>query len=832
MQSGRSVRWIAAAAVAASLSLGVHRCDRFGLGSVFMSFRAPLFGQLSLPQAVELDLQLSRLVDRDSLVVELDGVPLDPAALPASPGVGHASARVTAELPELAEGRHVLAAHAQLDLFFWSLPLHAATAFDVADLERPDECEILNNAECYLPFPSSRFLDEVGSDTETGYRVHFPEWQIPGLLGPNPPLDPAPFNVFDGYAPTTQVLVHLPGANPEASGASRLLPPGAPQSPPLVGVRTHDERSLESDSPTLLIDADTGERVLHWVETDVHAEGMPERQVLFLRPAQALVPGHRYIVAFRHMLDAGGEPIAPEDTFRVLRDGLPSTIPALEARRDHFEDLFRELRRQGVQRHDLQLAFDFVVRSEKQLHEKMLFMRDDALSWLEGLAPDDVSGFEKVAVQDFGDCSNPSQAIWRKVTGTFDGPYYMTGNINDIFQVVFLALDENQLPVRTGEFPFNWSVAVPCSVFRGEEAGNPLLLGHGFLGDGLGMVNAFVAGGILGGAGQLSYVAGATDWRGLALGVTGPDAVSLALNVIGNPTSGHRFNNFPALPHRLMQGMVNTLVLSRMLKNGFFNRLPEFQRVPGDASTGVMPVDQEMFYFGVSLGGIMGTFYAGLNQDVIRHNLDVPAMNFSILEQRSTQFPAFLAIIHALGLTDPMDLVVLLQLQHEIWVSADPAAYVRNITGDVDPPLPDTPPKKILMTVAWLDKQVSNQAAEIMARSLGIPNLVGSMQAQLPGIPDVDAGSQGLDSALVIYHAGDLDIYDPAHQPFLPPLANAIPSPVCDPHGARRLSIPASIQQLETFLQPGGKIFNFCDGVCDGVSPVDRPPTACDPLAP
>ena len=67
--------------------------------------------------------------------------------------------------------------------------------------------------------------------------------------------------------------------------------------------------------------------------------------------------------------------------------------------------------------------------------------------------------------------------------------------------------------------------------------------------------------------------------------------------------------------------------------------------------------------------------------------------------------------------------------------------------------------------------------------------------------------------------------------PFLPPLANRIPSSVCDPHGGRRLSIPASIDQLAEFLRPGGKIFNFCDGFCDGVGPQNAPPQACDPLA-
>jgi hypothetical protein len=126
------------------------------------------------------------------------------------------------------------------------------------------------------------------------------------------------------------------------------------------------------------------------------------------------------------------------------------------------------------------------------------------------------------------------------------------------------------------------------------------------------------------------------------------------------------------------------------------------------------------------------------------------------------------------------------------------------------------------MTTAWLDKQVSNQAQEIMARSLGIPSLVGSLQAQLQEIPDEDAGPDGLDSALVMYEVVPLDVFDPADDPLIPPLANLIPSTQCDPHGFPRLSIPASVQQLAAFLRPGGEIFNFCDGVCDATTPEEQ----------
>ncbi|HEX5068225.1 MAG TPA: hypothetical protein VFY49_19045 [Myxococcota bacterium] len=821
MTTARKLTVSFAAALLGALSLGAESCSEFGFGSPLLYFHAPLFSQLSLPDGVQVELRLGRFVDPESLEVELDHQPLDVSTFHALP-----YRALGKTLDDLADGPHTLAARAKFDFFFIEFPVFAATGFDIADLDRPDECEILNNVHCLLPYPSSRFLVPDAS-SDTGYRTHFPTLTVPGLIGP--PLDPTPLNVYDGFAPTAQVLVHLQGADPVASNASRLLP-GAVQSPPYRDLRTHDARSLAPDSPTVLIDLDTGEHVLHWVELDDHARSNPARQVLFLRPAQSLVPGHHYAVAFRRMLDSSGKLVPVEATFRALRDRRPSTIPALESRRESFEDLFDALRHAGIPRHDLQLAFDFRVRSDKQLTERMLFMRDDALDWLASLAPGDISGFSTPVVTNFGNCSSPTQRIWRRVSGTFAGPNYMNGNINDPSQVVLLNVDAHRMPVRNGTFPFNYDVAVPCDVFRGERPGHPLMLGHGFFGRGADMVAAYVSGGFFGATTDVSYIAGATDWRGLSLGIPGPDSLSLLANVIGTPSTGHKFNNFNALPNRLKQGEVNTLVLSRMLASGFFNRLPAFQRTPGNPATGVFTPGTEAFYFGVSLGGIYGTMFAALNQDVIRHNVDVPGMNFSILQQRSTQFPLFLQLLQAVGLTDPMELAVVIQIQHEMWVSADPAAYVRHITGTVEPPLPGTPPKQLLMTVSWLDKQVSNQAQEILARSLGIPNLVGSIQERLVNIPDLDAGAAGLPSALAIYDTGYFDIFDPLHAPFLPPLANQIPSTKCDPHGVPRLTIPASVQQLNAFLRPGGSIFNFCDGVCDAGNVNERPTASCDPL--
>ncbi len=828
-------RWLPVLSILALSLLGTESCDQYGLGSPFLFFRAPLFMQVSLAEGVAVDLHVSELVDESTLQVILDGQVLDPAAFAVSEGEGffHFSSpkKVETLLPALEDGEHWLSAKGTIEFLFFEFDLHAVTRFDTADLERPDECEILVSAQCALPFPSERFLEDATGETATGLRVAFPELVLEGV--PGPPLDPTPMNRLDGFAHTAQIVVHLEGVDLEASDASRLLT-GMPQSPPYVGVRTHDDRSLDRGSPTVLLDADTGERILHWVEVDQTPEALADaaRQVLFIRPAHALVPNHRYIVALRKMKDASGERIAPEPVFRALRDGHPSTIPALEARRDEMSEIFDTLRAAGVPRHNLQLAFAFSTRSESQLHERMLAMRDESLAWLAGLAPDDVSGFSNIEVEDFGDCSDPDQFTWRRVGGDFDGPNYMTGNIDNPFEVSVLNVDADDMPVMNGTHPLAWSVAVPCSVYRGDATGHPLLLGHGFLGDGEGMVKGFAAGGFFDEP-AVGYIAGATDWRGLSRGFTGPDALNIVFNVIGTPSIGNRFNTFETLPHRLKQGMVNTLVLSRMMKSGFFNRLEELQRVPGDPSTGVFTPDEEMFYFGVSLGGIYGTMYAGLNQDTIRHNVVVPAMNFSVMEQRSTQFPVFLDLIAAVGLTDPMDLAVLLGVQHELWVSADPTGYIRNVTGTVDPPLPNTPAKKMLLTVAFLDKQVSNQATEIFARSMGVPNVVGSVQQDLVDIPDVAAdwggGGAGLDSGMQIFDSGFFDIFDPAYDGVVPALANLIPSSKCDPHGAP-LSTPAAVDQVAAFLQPGGRVWSFCDGTCDAQDVQDAPDYECDPL--
>ena len=111
-------------------------------------------------------------------------------------------------------------------------------------------------------------------------------------------------------------------------------------------------------------------------------EGTADDRALLIHPAVALDYGTRYIVALRDLRDAGGNRLRPNPVFRAYRDRVPTGDPAVEARRPDMEDMFAELERDGLERGDLYLAWDFTVASRRNLTERLVAMRDDAFAQL------------------------------------------------------------------------------------------------------------------------------------------------------------------------------------------------------------------------------------------------------------------------------------------------------------------------------------------------------------------------------------------------------------------------------------------------------------------
>jgi len=672
-------------------------------------------------------------------------------------------------------------------------------------------CEILNTAECLLPYPSSRFL-VADPSTDTGLRVDLPNAGMPTVNGI--PFSATPYNQLDGFSPMVQILMNFPqGVDLTLSDTGRLLAPeccGQPAGPPWIDTRTYTGRSLDADSPSVLLKASDGSRVLHWLELDGRTSD-PTRQIVFLRPGVSLEPGERYIVAMRNLKTPSGADVLPEAAFAALRDNFTTGIAAIESRRAQMEaDVFTPLTGYGIPRAELVLAFDFTVQSEDQLTRQMVSMRDQAFDWLDTveMAPGLVT-FSVNATTPVSNCTDPDDVEWKRISGVYQSPLFLTGQpVQTGVQV--LNVDANDMPVQNGFMFAPFDITIPCSVFEVGVTSRPIYLGHGIFGTGQEMVQSipnqkarFA---------DWTYIGGGTDWIGLS---SRRDDVS-DINWIGIYVIGFGFselNNLPAFFDRLRQGMLNALVLSKMMKLGLFNRDTAFEISPG---VGVFPgPSEEMYYYGISLGGIHGTWMSALSPDMDRFGLDVGAVNFSCLLQRSTQFSAFESVINGVGIVDPMQFALFIDLINELWVSAEPAGYARHITSD---PLPGSGnAKRIYYTHSWLDKQVSNQCTEAALRTLGLTNVTGSIQQSLEGIPD-DPGP--VDNGFILYDGGAFDILNPLHAPFIPELSNKIPSAVCDPHSDPR-NIPAAIRSLLTFLQPGGQVENFCNGVCDHAEPLE-----------
>src|SRR5262249_53978057 len=142
------------------------------------------------------------------------------------------------------------------------------------------------------------------------------------------------------------------------------------------------QRSLEADSPIVIIDARSGKRWPLWAERDLLSA--PGSQSVIVRPATDFVEGHHYVVAVRPLVDAAGNALHASPAFAAYRDGTCTTDATFESRRPAMESIFKTLGKAGIARGDLQLAWDFTVASATSIAGRMLHIRDDAFSVLGG----------------------------------------------------------------------------------------------------------------------------------------------------------------------------------------------------------------------------------------------------------------------------------------------------------------------------------------------------------------------------------------------------------------------------------------------------------------
>lgn len=637
---------------------------------------------------------------------------------------------------------------------------------DAADLEEeppnPD-CDPINPGVCAMPWPSNLYL-EPDAARPTGYTLAFGQTSLPAN-GAGKHVEPEAWRRLDGYSVASPLMAWFPYLD----GSSL---PGEDQM----------ERSMDQDAAILWFEVqpDGGlERVPYWAELDVQ-EPLPRRKTLEIYPGRLLKHNTRYIAAIRRGLrTVEGDLIEPSEAFARLLAEDTAGDPLLEPRQQRFNEVFDLLQSQaGVPRQDLLLAWDFVTNSSQELHRRVLHMRDQGLE----LVGEDGAELTFTQIQEFAPEEDGSGRpvhpyIALRIEGTFRVPDYTRQETAPEGTGRPLNLGQDGLPVQNGwrEAPF-WAL-VPHSALDGEPV-DLMMYGHGLLGTGEQ---------VFGGkrpqlAHEHRFVLVAPSWTGMA-NEDFPVAVAATADM----------SHFVWMGDRLHQGMMEFVLLAR----GALRRMPAMAEI---ADRGISLSDQ-IYYSGISQGGIFGGTFVALSPDVRRGHLGVPGNHYQVMIQRSVDFVPYQLGIQASYNFRP-DQKILLPLVQLLWDQTDPVTYYHHLERE---PFPGNEPSTVLLGLAKGDWQVPMIVNEVMARSdVGLAVMEGYGRP-LYGIQEQPYPRQG--SGIVMYDFGN---------PW-PPSSNQPPEPheLGDPHNKPGSSDHHNAQ-LAHFLRTG-EIIDVCGG--DGCTP-------------
>jgi hypothetical protein len=460
---------------------------------------------------------------------------------------------------------------------------HAAAAQGAKPSER---CDFTDPAVCLYPWPNDYYTKADG-DTPTGRRLNMKRASMPRNTEGRP-IDPRDMNRADGFSPGSMLVTRVPGLDTPAAARRSGVPP--------IG---NVGRSLLKRSPVVVINARTGKRHPVWAEVDVNAPRRRDR-VLIVRPARNFAEGERYIVALRYLKTRDGETIRAGRSFRVYRDSLPSRNGLVERRRKRFERIFRTLRKAGVPRRGLYLAWDFTVASRRSITGRALHMRDRAFRQLGDTNLRDlrVRGRSPAFTVDLVQERSPAEddRIARHIEGTITVPCFLTNNCQPGGRFTF---DHQSRPEQHGTTAFRYFCNIPRSAL--DPAATPKarasLFGHGLLGD---PAEDLEAGHTRSMSNEHNVLFCATAWAGFA-------SEDLP-NILTVTADLSRFNT---LADRMQQGLLQQLFLGRALihPQGFSSH-PAFQRNGGSV------VDtRRLFFDGNSQGGIQGGALTALAPD-------------------------------------------------------------------------------------------------------------------------------------------------------------------------------------------------------------------------
>jgi hypothetical protein len=632
----------------------------------------------------------------------------------------------------------------------------------------PDECNPLGDgASCLMPWPSSAYL-EADAKTATGVRVALPTAAMPSNLD-SIPVDPAPWNRFDGFSPSGALLAAFP-AGVAADGLPGHADPSA---------------SLADDSLVVVVNMDTGERLTMFAEVDMNVDE-PALRPLIIRPLERMAAGARYAVAIREgVLGADGQPLARPAGFQALLDGDEVDHPRFARVADGADAMFAALEKAGVERDELVLAWDFVTASDESMTADLLTMRDAALPAM-GEAG---ANLTFTAEEYEGD----PVLSFRLLLGTHDAPNFLTNGEEEDSILRRGAggaggAGDPGRPALDGTYTANFAAVIPACVTTAPLPIPAVLFGHGLFGSAEGYVTDDLLQQV---ANDNCVVFLAGDWIGLTERQIGAAVLS-----------ANDLNKSHAMVEKLAQSVINFIALEQLVR-GPMAESEEFQ------FEGQQIIDPtRVFFFGASLGGIMGGAFMAYDPFIERGALGVPGGAWSLLIERSYSWTA-LSVVAEGAYTNVLEnqiLIGFLAWSLERW---DPITTARRVLSD---PLPGTPPKQLLLYEGLNDCLVSNLSSEMLARTLGVPVTTPSVKTPF-----------GLETATGPVASG-FTIYDESPEPAVPD-TNVPPAEDNGTHSGVNAR-PAVLRQVLGFLQ-SGEVVNECRSG-DAPAPCDCAAGACE----
>ena len=649
----------------------------------------------------------------------------------------------------------------------------AAAAPDVIDMSPLGACDPIFD-RCMVPYPND-FYTEPAKDTDTGRRLRFDRASMPvNKAGVH--VDPTEWTRNDGFSPSSSMIALFADLDLDASN---------------LADSAHIADSLADSAGAVVFDLTTGEKRAYWAELDAQTDD-PAAQLLFLRPAEVFAEGHTYGVAFKGLHNNAGELITAPDGFALIRDRAFSS-DTLEPRAKALDQVLSGVDEHfGWDRNDVQLAWSFTVASERNLSERMLAMRDDAMRQVDAATP----GFTIDPPLD----GAPDADVLRVVTGTFDVPNYLTGKgepgatLNN-----GAGASDDPLPEQNGTFTAPFTCVIPQVAVGDDGKAVPTrigLYGHGLLGSRDEVKGAAPQ---FGAENAITFCA--TDWKGMSQEDTANAAAILS-----------DLSTFRSLADRLQQGLLNFLVLGRLLQaaDGLASD-PAFQDADGNP---LIATDDDLVFVGNSQGGIIGGALSAVAQDWTRVVLGVPGLGYHVLLNRSIDWDDF-KVIYDDAYADPIDRQLGLLLIQSLWDRGENAGYIQHLVAD---PYENTPKKSVVIFEAYSDHQVANVQTEVLARSL-------DAHAHMPFIdPDraVANGGEGYGlKPITGSEKGGAFIFqwDFGNPP--PPLDNDAPRDGKDPHG-RGGDVVEVREAMGTFLATGALPVDLCDGAACATDLVAR----------